>query len=246
MLRDSTALAQYLLQGGSIKQALHGKVIDIYVGSQPASADNAPGALKLMRITYQGNAWSADTAQIDKATLTYGSDGDTYAIVINGATYSYTSVAGDDASKVATKLSALVDASIVVSAVANANVIVFRARYAGESYTIANTGTTTPGNNVLANLIANARGNGLHFGTVTGTTLAKEAGAWSGVGIADGLAGWCRVKDAADDDSTSTSWIRRDLAINTANAEMIALQGLNITTGGPNTVTAFSITQPQQ
>ena len=249
MLRYSTALAQYLLQGGSIKQALHDGVIEIYAGTQPASADSAPGALKLLRITYQSGAYSvASTSRIDTATITYGVDGDVYALVINGTTYSYTSVNGDNASKVATALAAKVNASGVVEAVANSNVIIVRARYAGVDYTIANTGTTTVGNNVLANPVASARGNGLQFGAVTGNVLAKEAGEWSGVGLTDGLATWARFKGnpSSDDDSTSTSFIRMDMAINSANSEMLALTSQNVVTGGPQTVTAMNLTQPQQ
>ena len=79
--------------------------------------------------------------------------------------------------------------------------------------------------------------------------LSKEAGAWQGTGLQAGLAGWGRFKSnqtsGFDDDSTSTSFMRLDFAINTANSDMIALSSLNMVAGVTSTVDTCVLTIPQ-
>jgi hypothetical protein len=80
-------------------------------------------------------------------TITYGSDGDHYSIVINGTTYNYISSVGNTADIVAANLAALVDVNAAVSAVAVANVVTVTTATVGTTFTINNTGTTTVLNN---------------------------------------------------------------------------------------------------
>jgi hypothetical protein len=249
MLRLSTALANFLASGGSLQKALHDGVIDIYNGTQPSDADNAPNALLLNRITYQGGSFTPgvpSTRQTDEIAITYGSDGNVYVLNINGTAYSYTAIAGDNATKVATALAALVDASSVVAAVSDVAKIVTRARYGGNVYTITNTGSTTIGNIVITNLVANARINGLQFSPAVAGVLSKEAGAWQGIAVASGLAGWGRFKaNAVDDGSQSTALIRLDFAINSANSDMIALSSLNMVAAITSTIDVCILTIPK-
>lgn len=87
------------------------------------------------------------STQSTTATITAGSTGNVYSIVINGTTYSYTQVGGDTANSIATSLAALVDANSAVSATANANVITIATTITATPFTITNTGTTVPLNN---------------------------------------------------------------------------------------------------
>lgn len=85
--------------------------------------------------------------QTTTATITYGIDGDSYTIEINGTPYTYVSVPTNDADAVATALAALVNADVNVSASAVTNVITITTATVGTTFTINNTGTTTLLNN---------------------------------------------------------------------------------------------------
>jgi hypothetical protein len=248
-LRYSSGAVDFFQENGGQKEAFHDGIIDIYSGSQPASADAAKTGTHLARITLAGGAFTAgvkSTRRMDKATITYDQDGDAYALVINGTSYSYTSEIGNDADDVALALAALVDASPVVSATAIANVITVRALYGGVDYTIANTGTTTGGNNVVASVIANARINGLQWGDSVLGVLSKESGVWEGVNLASGTAGYFRFKaNAVDDDSESTSLVRLDGNISTSNAPLIISGGINLIKDAITTVQAGTGTRPK-
>ena len=248
-LRLSSGAVDALQENGCLKEIFHDMIIDIYSGSQPASADDAVTGTWLGRMTLAGGAFTAgikSTRRMDKATITYGIDGDDYVLVINGTSYSYTAVNGDDNDAVALALAALVDASPVVEAYAAANIIYTRAIYGGVDYTITNTGTTTGGNNVVASVIANARINGLQWGDSVLGVLSKEAGVWEGVNLASGTAGYFRAKaNAVDDDSESTSLVRMDGNISTSNAPLIIAGSINLVKDATTTVQAAAITRPK-
>lgn len=248
-LRFSSGAVDALQENGCLKEIFHDGIIDIYSGAQPATADDVKTGTHLARITLDGGAFTAgikSTRRMDKATITYGIDGDDYALVINGTTYTYTAVNGDDDDAVALALAALVDASPVVEAYAAANVIYTRAVYAGVDYTIANTGTTTGGNNVIASVTANARINGLQWGDSVLGVLSKEAGVWEGVNLASGTAGYFRFKaNAVDDDSESTTLVRIDGNISTSNAPLIIDGSINLVLDATTTVQAAAITRPK-
>jgi len=248
-LRFSSGAVDALQERGCLKEIFHDGVIDGYSGAQPASADDAVTGTHLFRITLAGGAFTSgvkSTRRVDKATITYGIDGDDYVLVINGTAYSYTAVSGDDADAVALALAALVDASPVVEAYAAANVIYTRAIYGGVDYTIVNTGTTTGGNNVVAAVIANARINGLQWGNSSLGVLSKESGVWEGLNLADGTAGYFRFKaNATDDDSESTDLVRMDGNISTSNAPLIIAGSINLVKDATTTVQAAAITRPK-
>ena len=247
-LRFSTGAVDALQEAGCLKEILWDGVIDVMSGAQPAGADDAETGTLLVRCTLASGAFTAgvlSTMQQDKATITYGADGNNYVLVVNGTSYTYTAVSGDDANDVAIKLANIVNASNVVSASAITNVITVRARFGGVSYTLANTGTTTPGNNVLAVVVANARINGLQFGDAVNGVLSKEAGAWSGVALASGTAGYFRFKgNAVDDGTESTVLVRMDGNISTSNAPLI-VSSINIVSGTTITIDSAAITRPK-
>lgn len=248
-LRFSTGMVDYLQEGGCLKAALHDGILDGYSGAQVADADNAVVGTHLIRFTKDSGAFTAgvkSTKRQDTATITYGIDGDTYVLLINGIGYSYVSQVGDDATDVAAALAALVDASLAVEALSVTNVVHIRSRFGGVDYTIANTGTTTPGNNVIASVAANARINGLQWGDSSGGTLSKEASTWSGVALASGTLSWCRFKaNAVDDDTLSTTLIRVDGNVSTSNAPFVITGSLNLVLGTTVTIDAATITRPK-
>jgi hypothetical protein len=251
-IRLSTSLVNYLASGGSLKKAFSDGCIDIYNGVQPATADSASGALLLCRITYQGGAFTPavpSTAKKDKLVINSAVNALTYGYIVNGGTpYSVTAVVPTDtAATVATKLAALINASAVVFAIDDgAGEIIIQERFAGVGFISSSTGT---GSLTLTPVTASARSTGIQFGGVAVGALSKEAGAWQGSGLQAGLAGWGRIKSnqtsGFDDDSTGTTFIRLDFAINTANSDMIALSSLNMVAGVTSTVDTCVLTIPQ-
>ncbi len=86
--------------------------------------------------------------------------------------------------------------------------------------------------------------NGLNFGEVASGILSKEAGeVWSGIGLADGTAGWFRAYDNSYTTGASTSAIRFDGSVATSGSQfnMVSTQ-INI--DATNTVTSVALTLP--
>lgn len=248
-LRFSTGAVDALQEAGCLKEILWDGVVDVLSGAQPAGADDAETGTLLVRCTLASGAFTAgvrSTQQVDSYTVdSYTGDGSTFAMVINGTTYSYVSSSGDTASTVAAKLAAIADLSPVVSCVANGAVIMVRAIYGGVTYTIDKTGTTTPGDITIAAVIASVRINGLQFGDAVIGALSKEAGVWSGVALASGTAGYFRFKgNAVDDGTESTVLIRMDGNISTSNAPFI-VSSINIVAGTTVTIDSAAITRPK-
>ncbi len=59
-LRLSTGMQQALLEGSSVKEILDGGVLDIYTGSQPASANAVETGTKLVRISSTSGSGAND------------------------------------------------------------------------------------------------------------------------------------------------------------------------------------------
>lgn len=87
--------------------------------------------------------------------------------------------------------------------------------------------------------------NGLEFGDPANGTVAKAAAeTWRGVGLADGVAGWFRMKgNATDTGGISTTLPRIDGTIAKTGGDM-SISNVNIVTGQPNTVDVFQFTLP--
>lgn len=249
-LRLSSGAVDALQENGSMKDVFHDGIVDIYSGSQTADADDAPTGVKLVRVTLAGGAFTAgvkSTRQVDTATVDNAVDAADYVLVVNGTSYTYTADVGSDTTTtIAASLAALVDASPVVSATSVGNVITIRALYGGVSYTIANTGTTTPTDLDLANTVANVRINGLQWADSVLGVLSKETGVWEGTNLATGTAGYFRFKaNALDDDSESTSLVRMDGNISTSNAPLIIAGSVNLQINATTTIQAATIGSPK-
>ena len=85
--------------------------------------------------------------------------------------------------------------------------------------------------------------NGLTFAAASGGSVSKS-GVWSFAGLANGTAGWFRLKgNALDNDGASTTLPRVDGSIATSGADL-NLSNIAIAVGAPNTVDTFTWTQP--
>lgn len=89
--------------------------------------------------------------------------------------------------------------------------------------------------------------NGLDFAAPVDGVLSKDpAEVWSGVGVADGTAGWFRFRgNAVDGGGASNTLPRLDgrIGLPGSGAEMI-LSNLNVTTGATTTIDSLSIAWP--
>ena len=87
--------------------------------------------------------------------------------------------------------------------------------------------------------------NGLTFAAAANGAVSKS-GTWSFVGIAQGTAGWFRLKgNGVDEGEASTSLPRLDGSVGTSGANL-NLSNINIAVGAPTTIDSFTWTQPAQ
>jgi hypothetical protein len=242
-IRLSDGFMKFIALRGSGKEAMNNFAIDVYPGVQPASGNTAPGVLRLMRFTKDGAAWTVAVAQKDTVSITSATAAQTQIVTIDGVDYTYINGGSETLTTVAAAVAAMLNALPGVHAISTVEKVLVMSRYPGIAYSIAVSGTGSPS---TANVTANSAGTGLHFGTLTGNVLSKNADNWQGAGEAIGIAGWWRMKlDITDDDSTSTTFKRMDGACNTANSDLLALTTLNIVVGGIDNITSFAVTYPQ-
>lgn len=92
--------------------------------------------------------------------------------------------------------------------------------------------------------VAGVATNGLVFETdPEAGTIAKSSDVWSGVGLADGIAGWYRFYSNAYGTGSSTSAVRFDGSCATANSQF-NMSTTTIKTGVPVTVDTCAYTMP--
>lgn len=97
-----------------------------------------------------------------------------------------------------------------------------------------NSGAFTPGSPT----------NGLSFGAESDQVLHKKAGeVWSGLGLADGVAGWARIYANAKVTGASDVAVRWDLSVGTSGAN-INMSNTTISTGGTTTIDTVNIPLP--
>lgn len=91
---------------------------------------------------------------------------------------------------------------------------------------------------------ADAAANGLNFGAVASGVLAKETGqVWSGVGLADGTAGWFRIYDNAYVTGASATEIRIDGSVATSGSQF-NMSSTSVVEDATTTVDSVALTQP--
>lgn len=254
-LRISTAFRNFMAKNGSIARALNGGAIDVYSGSQPATADAAVTGTLLCTFTKSGGSLTNEVIATGTVTLTGGASGSVDTVTVNsvniipqGAVAFNTSL-----TQTATDLAAAINSSPSSPE--------YTATSSGAVVTIsANPGTGTGPNTfvVTATLTtitasyANMSGgvasaNGLSFGAPSSGTFSKLATeTWSGTAVATGTAGYFRfrasVADAGSLDS-SALYIRMDGACATSGSEL-NMSTTSITSGAVQTINSFSVTQP--
>lgn len=246
-LKLSTGLKNGILNGEDIKTLLNDGVIYVYSGSAPSSADDVPTGTQLLKITKDGGALTAgltSTAQVDEVTVTAGSTNDTFTVQLGGAdNFIYTQLAGDDATKILIGLAALLNADtsrrVIATVSRTGPELVITAKYPGEAVTIA-VSKTGGGTITLTNKVSNARLNSLHLATAASGEITKAVETWSGVGLADGVAGYFRHVHNTDTGASSTTQCRIQGTCGSVGADLV-MTSTTIATGSTNTVQTYKL-----
>ena len=247
-LRFSTGLRNNLCGNKGFASTFAKGSINIYSGSQPASADAAVTGTLLGTVPLSSGALTQEVRA--NATITVsGASGSINTVTVGGLNIipDGTVPFNTDAATTATDLcnasnrNGLFDATV-----AGAVVTVLAPRGSGTTYNAVALATT------VTTLSATSSGNfGSGAAAVNGLTFAAPAsgavsksGTWSFNGIAVGTAGWFRlVASSADGGGASTTLERLDGSIAVSGADM-NLSNIAITIGAPNTIDTFTYTQP--
>ena len=253
-LRISAALRSFLASGGSMKDALEGGRMEIYTGTQPASADTAVSGTLLCTITDTSGAHTAEVPATATLSLDSGGSGSVNDVTVEGVSIL------DAAVSYATSLT-VTAAALVVALNKSSRNKDYIASSSGATVTL----TTRPGRGTAKNTLTLASSNttiattgsdfasgayavnGLKFDAASAGVMAKRTSQnWTGVAGASGTAGWFRFYGPqADTGATDSSEAknRLDGSIATSGAQL-NISSTTIASGATQTVTSFSPTIP--
>lgn len=250
-VRLSTGLRNKLVSSTGFAACFAGGVIDVYSGTQPATADSPSTGTLLGRVSIASTTYVPETPASATLTLT-GTNGGiatvnigTFNIIPLGAVAFVT-----DLATTATALSDAINRNGIYTATSSGAVVTVTAPggtgAAHNGLALAATATGdmvgTSSGNITGGVAATA---GIQFGTPSAGTISKS-GVWSFNGLAVGTAGWFRIKaSVADTESSSTTLVRLDGSVAVSGADM-NLSNISITIGAPNTIDTFTYTQPAQ
>jgi hypothetical protein len=253
-IRLSTGLRNNIVGSTGVAASFAGGVIDIYSGTQPATADAAITGTLLGRVSIASVTYVAEVPAQQTITVV-GSAGS--IDTVNVGSLNIIPLGGVHfVTDLATTAQALCDAI-------NRNGI-FRATYPGTGAVVtvlappgaggaynglgfAITQTTLTSTVGAATLAAGTAATaGLQWGAPTGGTVSKS-GTWSFDGAVSGTAGWFRIKaSSGDTDAVATATylpVRLDGSVAVSGADM-NLSNIAIAIGAPTTIDSLAITMP--
>jgi len=260
-VKISTGLAKALAVGDNLKSLLTDCVLQIFSGSVPNSADDAETGTLLVTITTDGNSWSASEKQVFSFSVTaVGDNGDTLTVTISPVNPSgsneviqYTKSASETTvNEVAKAVVDLINSnSDLTRAVVGSNgEVILQSRYAGDSFSVTAVGSGSLTVSAVFELVANVRGNGLHFESpqnIDAGVLQKTDETWKGTVAASGTASYFRLKsngDAGGQDS-SGEYKRVQGTVGTLSDSPLQLSGSSTLTQDTTiTIGSFSIQVP--
>lgn len=247
-IRLSTQLRNNIVGSTGVAATFAGGVIDIYTGTQPATADTAASGTLLGRVSLASAVYAAETPA--SATLTLGGVAGSINTV-NIGTFNIIPLGGvnfiTDLATTATALADAINRNGIYKATAAAAVVTVTAPAgtgaAHNGLALAATVTTmtaTSSGNITGGVAATG---GLQWGVPSSGTISKS-GVWSFNGLGAGTAGWFRMKGSAlDSNALSTTLPRLDGSIAVSGADM-NLSNITIALDAPTTIDALSVTMP--
>lgn len=255
-LRYSTGLRNFLAKGGSLGDALQNGQIELRSGSQPTSADAAPTGTLLCVITSNAQARTAEVRATGTVTLTGGAGGSVDAVTVNGvdvlgASVPFNGTLAQTAADVAAQINRHKSAPNYEASAAGAVVTIKALPGPGaqaNGYVVTATLTTVTAS--YANMAGGVNPvNGLKFdGASDGAMDLYLNQVWSGLNLADGVAGWYRftgsVADSGAVDTTGTQ-IRLDGSVSTTGADL-NLRNTTLAASATTRITTATATVPAQ
>lgn len=252
-LRLSTRMRNFILNGGSFKQAFKGGKLKIYSGSQPASADAAPTGTLLATITDASGAHTQEVRASGTITLS-GSSGSVTAVTVNtlavlGETVAFNTSLTQTAADLAEAINEFASVPKIEASSSGAVVTLYGPLGSGagaNTWVVDSTCTTLVGTDVdMSGGVTSV--NGLKFDKASAGAMDKlDSQTWSGVAANSGTAGYFRLEGPVADsgalDSTE-SQMRMDGAISTSGAQL-NMSSTSITAAATQTITSFPITLP--
>lgn len=98
----------------------------------------------------------------------------------------------------------------------------------------------------LVTIYSDGTSTGLEFEEAASGVMAKAtAETWSGTGLADGTAGWFRMRQSGDPGTLNYVSLRIDGACGTSGAQL-NMTSLSIATNAVQTISTFTLTMPQE
>lgn len=250
-LRISTALRNFLLTGGSLKDALQNGQIKVYSGAQPSSPDDAPSGTLLATITKSSGARTAEVLSSGSVTLTGGSSGSVDSITVDGVNImpegaiSYATSLSNTASLVAAAINQGLSSPEYTASASGAVITIKAKRGTGagpNTFVVAATTTTLTHTDVdMSGGVAAV--NGLTLAAASAGSVGKKSTeTWSGVAAASGTAGWFRFEGSVADSGVadaSEAQIRLDGSVATSGAQL-TMASTNVVSGATQTVGGFT------
>lgn len=253
-IRLSSGARSALVNTIGLLGALKNGSIQIYSGTQPATADAAVSGTLLGTVTLNSGALTKETQASQTITIA-GASGSintvtvgTLNIIPDGAVAFRT-----DVNTTASDLAIAINRNgLFTATVASAVVTVKPRPGAGATYngvafaTTVTTLTATVGAATLSGGVAPVNGLSL-VESAAGVISKPTTEVWSFVGVAAGTAGWFRyvgsIADAGALLSAAPYYARIDGSIATSGGDM-ALSNIVVAVGSPNTVDAVTFTAP--
>ncbi len=253
-LRYSTAARNFMAGYGSFKDIFQNGRIEIYTGSQPATADAAVTGTLLCTITNNSGSLTNEVLSSGTVSLTGGASGSVNTLTVNsveimGAAVNFNTSLTQTAADVAAQINAYHSYAEYIATSSAAVVTITALPGSGtapNTLTVASTVTT------ITKTDANMAGgvaavNGLKWGAPAATVIAKLASqTWSGTNGNTGTAGYYRmygsVADAGGLDS-GTIYYREDGAISTSGAEL-NMSSTSLTSAATTTISSWTRTFP--
>lgn len=240
-----------LASGTGFAAAFNRGSLNIYSGTQPATADAAITGTLLGVVTIGSAALTQETPATGTFTVTGGSTSiltatiGTVNIIPDGPVL-YNASVGQTASD----LCDAINRNGMYSASVSGAVVSVRPRPgAGSSLNglaLASTGSVTITYGALAG--GTNSSNGLTFGTPSAGTISKS-GVWSFNGLVAGTAGWFRLIGSAADggalNNVAPFLARLDGSIATSGADL-NLSNIVVAVAAPNTIDTFTFVVPAQ
>lgn len=253
-LKYSTAARDFMNGRGSYKQGFQNGRIEIYTGTQPATADAAVTGTLLCTITSASLARTAEVLSTGTLTLSTGASGSVNTLTVNsidilGAAVNFNSTLNQTAIDVATQINTYMAGSDYTASASGTVVTISALPTTGampNGFVVAATYTTITGS--TGNMASGvAAVNGLQFGVSASGTLGKLAAQiWSGVNVVTGTAGWYRQYGSVADSGaidTGLVFIREDGTISTAGAEL-NMASTALTISATTTISGDTYTTP--